>query len=793
METELGKLRDEFAKGTPGTRASVRPDLHEHGLQNYAAWRLRKAWMESELLGPDHAVLLRQLARWSKGVGFASLPEPLADLLSQCGIRRSVDGVLTTEPFVPEWLAEAPAEGIDLLPEQRRRDERLLAELYLQELNYRHWASPAQREAVWMALTAPSDSTSLIALPTGAGKSLCFQALARFGNGLTVVVVPTVALAHDHLRSARDRFSTGSRVNPALFSAGEVAESVLDAVNDRSCRLLFTSPEACVSGRLRGALGNAARYGWLENLVIDEAHLIETWGMEFRVDFQMLSSLRRTWMQEPHSRLKTVLLSATFTSDCRATLRGLYWDVGTQWLELISQRLRPEIAYFRQSFDRGDERDRALLESMWYLPRPAVVYTTEVLEASRIYAVFRETGFRRIGCITGETNTKERARILEDWHSDRIDLMVATSAFGLGVDKPDVRAVVHACLPENLHRYYQEVGRGGRDGFTSVSLLLDSPRDRQDAKGLLPSLLRPETLERRWRSLWEAKVSAEDVDGYKLYLDTKPLNLFGDQTYGENVRWNKRLILQLLRASLIELVGYEVEYPADDVGEPRETCLVRLRFSPHTPNLGSMIQAQRSEELEQAKKGFDELCRYMDGRRCISFHLADLYGREQTARVCGGCQACREKGLRRNRQTPSLSFPGSPPSSPSLTVVTEAPTLDTNASSLARQLLQSGWKRFVCPDSDREAWVREFGEVDRGSSYQYRIDGTGGGLPFRVDEDERLAVLHGRRLLRSALDLRIGQQIVHLVGADPVDANGRHVLEAEGARPITWSNWDYVH
>jgi ATP-dependent DNA helicase RecQ len=587
MATEFDQLREELAQGSVPDAVGTRPSLSEENLGSYAAWRLRKAWSDSGLLGPDHAVLFRQVARWNGDRAFASLPNELLKFNEECGITRNVDGVTVAEPFSPGWLDESLPTVLDPKPSLRRPDERFLAEGYLGELQYKKWASPAQREAVWLALKAPPRSTSLIALPTGAGKSLCFQALARFGTGLTVVVVPTVALAHDHLRSAEERFPADSGVKPRAFAADENAQSVLEAVKSHSCRLLFTSPEACVSGRLKTILETAANDGWLENLVIDEAHLIETWGMDFRPDFQVLSALRRTWISGPHSKLRTTLLSATFTKDCLSTLKTLYWDEGSSWKELVSQRLRPEITYFKQKFARSDERDSALLECMWKLPRPAIVYTTEVKEAKRLHRQLRDEGFRRIGCFTGETGPGDRGQLLDDWHSDRIDLMVATSAFGLGVDKPDVRCVVHACMPENLHRYYQEVGRGGRDGMSSVALLLESSHDRKVAKGLAPRLLKPETLQGRWEGMWREAVRPNPTrDEYKIYLDSRPGNLFATETYKEHVRWNKRLFLQLLRAGLIELLGYDVEYPPP-------TISMRRSHARHAPSDSEMVFRRR--------------------------------------------------------------------------------------------------------------------------------------------------------------------------------------------------------
>lgn len=183
-------------------------------------------------------------------------------------------------------------------------------------------------------------------LPTGSGKSLCFQLLPRFTGGLTVVIVPTIALAIDEQANA-ERLFAGTNVNPLSFASADDPETTLLAVKDRKTRLLFASPEACVSGRLRPLLGHFAttESGWLTNLVVDEAHLIETWGAQLRVEFQILAAARRSWQAASGGRLRTFLLSATMSPHCREVLHKLFSDEEVP-AEVVGQRLRPEIVYF---------------------------------------------------------------------------------------------------------------------------------------------------------------------------------------------------------------------------------------------------------------------------------------------------------------------------------------------------------------------------------------------------------------------------------------------------------------
>src|SRR5262245_57304709 len=177
-----------------------------------------------------------------------------------------------------------------------------------------------------------------------------------------------------------------------------------------------------------------------------------------------MAALRRRWLEASDGQLSTFLFSATMTAECRRLLRQLFSE-REQTREFVCQRLRPEIRYYSRMLENLVDRERAVTEALWHLPRPAVLYVTERAEAEHFFNHFSQQGFRRIGCFHGDTPNATRRDLLKRWKANELDLIVATSAFGVGVDKSDIRAVVHACFPENLDRYYQEVGRGGRDGL----------------------------------------------------------------------------------------------------------------------------------------------------------------------------------------------------------------------------------------------------------------------------------------------------------------------------------------
>ncbi|MBS1807637.1 MAG: ATP-dependent DNA helicase RecQ [Acidobacteria bacterium] len=760
---------------------------------DYAIWRFLRAWHLDKQLGADHAVLLRQIARWQRGYLFVrKLPAALSQYQSKVGIEVTPAGSLIATPFVPSWLGDDcvdAAKGIDMKPELRRDAEDISAEPYLKSLGFQTWHSQAQKEGAWLAVTAPPGSTSLIALPTGSGKSLCFQMLSRFGTGVTVVIVPTVALAIDQWRSAKETLGHIPDLNPRYFAANDPdlnPETILSDLREGRTRLIFTSPEACVSGRLRNVLDEAARSHLLENLVIDEAHMIESWGMYFRVDFQMLSTLRRNWLRDSEASLRTFLLSATFTPRNREVLRSLYGD-GGEWREFVSQRLRPEMTYYSHRFNSDNERREAVRECAWRLPRPAIYYTTKVEEAKKFAAFFIQEGFKHVGCFHGDTPPTERRSLLSRWRTDEIDIMVATSAFGLGVDKPDVRAVVHACMPESIHRYYQEVGRSGRDGVSSVCLLLPTKRDIEVAKELAPKLLSEEKVQQRWESMWaNCEAVSEDEYIWKLSPNARRTDLLGMRTGDENIRWNKRLILQLLRAGKLEVL--DLEYRSEEgATEPLEWIKVQLDFPPGACNVGSSISAQRDEELKQASEGLSQVQAYLNGQRPICRILQKLYDCS-TRRVCGGCRACRREG-KSFQSCPFLDFEAQPTGDPPRKVIIDIPDplqkRDRPAFlKLLRDLVrQKGIRRFACAPEHQDLILELFSQAfSENDPYFYRLDYLPSEPIFDLRPDEAIACFHVGGLNREALDFSLGKEVVHLIcaGVSYVDVNRRFPGEAAG-------------
>jgi superfamily II DNA helicase RecQ len=659
----------------------------------------------------DRAVLVRHALRYASAAHNEGRPLSLVvpDALDwpdaarwrQVGViaRREEHGMrVQALPWRPAWLDDVPDDGVDgevTGATPRRTLDPVAGDPFLRRFGGRTtYQSPGQRAAVRAALTMPPGATLLICLPTGEGKSYVFQLVAALGfgddgegDGVTVVVTPTVALALDQERAAQELGHLGE---PRAYIGGEqhapANRALADAIRRGTQRLCFASPEA-LCGALRAPLLEAARAGYLRALALDEAHLVESWGANFRPEFQQLAGLRRELLAAARDagrpQPRTLLLSATFTPGAVETLRLLFAtdaDGRPSRLTVVAAaRLRPEIAYWVAPEGTGSEQRERVMEALLHLPRPAVLYVTEPWVARRWLADLRRVGFLRVASLTGETDQDERQRVVDAWRADNIDLVIGTSAFGLGIDKSDVRAIVHACVPESLDRLYQEAGRGGRDGNASLALLVPTERDRGIARSMSQRrMITTEKGLRRWRAMFTATARRTlGADHFVVPLDEPPGR---DETYidmrsEQSTDWNVRTLNLMAAGGLLALLapGTETEEGAAD-GARRPTQSVRLLDLRHLDEgvWQECVEPVRERIATVDAAAWAAMERYLRRDTCVADVLAPLYTVHapdapdgppliRVGRACGGCPACRAAGRRREPEPlPSPPHPWPP-------------------------------------------------------------------------------------------------------------------------------------
>lgn len=628
--------------------------------------RLRLALTDSNLSATDRAVRLRHALRYADSTltGPESkrsfqIPKvsgwPTLDAYANFGLRERSGGFVEAEQWLPNWLSGVTSQGIDTNASRasvRRWSHRApVADPWIANtLGFRNYRGPGQSLAVRSALHMPEKTTLLVLLPTGEGKSLVFQALASSHQGQTVlVVVPTVALALDHAAALRNYPNLHPDRLHAYIGGQDVDnETIRTAVVNGQQGLLFAAPEAVVS-KLRQPLVEAARSGHLAAIVIDEAHLVDAWGTDFRSEFQLLSALASELSDlapEGH-KPKVICLSATVTQETLETLEILFSPEKS--ISIVpAARLRPEPdIWIAPISSTSSERIEKVLEALYHLPRPAILYVTEQVEAERWRSILLAVGFSRIGMVHGGSSTEERKKVVEEWRKGSLDLVVGTSAFGLGIDYSHVRTVIHACVPESLDRYYQEIGRSGRDNCASMALLIPEVSDFATAEGLASKkVITVDKGLARWNAMFATKV-IDPTSPMRFLVDpTTSPGYDPDMKSGRSEDWNARVLNLMARSGLIRLSG--LRYDNDS---KRSSVAIDILDDGHLQleTWQKVVESTRQNILKASWAGFVAMRRLIEDKVCPSILFKELYHLHHHGHdwcviaACGGCSLCRKR------------------------------------------------------------------------------------------------------------------------------------------------------
>ena len=313
-----------------------------------------------------------------------------------------------------------------------------------------------QRQIIQQAL---ENRDLLIVMPTGGGKSLCFQLPALLKKGITIVVSPLIALMQDQVEALRDNGIAATFLNSSLN--GHQTRSREEAIVNGKVKLLYVAPERLLSDRFLPFLDLVHHQVGISAFAIDEAHCVSEWGHDFRPEYRQLKSLRKRYPEIP-----TLALTATATDRVRSDIiqqlglkqpsihtasfnrQNLYYEVRPKTKNAYAELLE----IIRENEGSG---------IIYCLTRKKVDELTFKLEHDKISALSYHAG------LTDEERSKNQTRFIRD----DVRVMVATIAFGMGINKPDVRFVVHFDISRNLESYYQESGRAGRDGEPSKCIL----------------------------------------------------------------------------------------------------------------------------------------------------------------------------------------------------------------------------------------------------------------------------------------------------------------------------------
>ncbi|KAH9411108.1 DEAD/DEAH box helicase [Ordospora pajunii] len=345
---------------------------------------------------------------------------------------------------------------------------RCVEEFYLQKVFGMKEFRTNQREVI-CACMARRDV--FVLMPTGGGKSICYQLPALIDDGITIVISPLLSLVQDQIHNLLQKGILALPINSNLSQSERSLVFDVLGGEEMVCKIFYVTPELVAkSGHFHDALSDLVRRSKLKRFVIDEAHCVSQWGHDFRPDYKELGSIRQRYPNVP-----IIALTATAT-------QRVEMDI------LENLRIRG-CERFRMSFNRANLRyevraktstveiDMVSFVQTHFPDCCGIVYCTSKKECEMISERLRKymkTAFYHAGLSKNERNS-----VQERWNSGDVKVIVATIAFGMGIDKKDVRFVIHYCIPKSLEGYYQETGRAGRDGFESVCVLFYTYGDKK--------------------------------------------------------------------------------------------------------------------------------------------------------------------------------------------------------------------------------------------------------------------------------------------------------------------------
>lgn len=331
----------------------------------------------------------------------------------------------------------------------------LLQQFGLEELR------PKQKEIIDCLMNGQH---ALALLPTGYGKSLCYQLPSQMLPGITLVISPLISLMQDQVSGLERRGIKTATILNSTLSFSQITERI-DGIRAGAYKLVYVAPERFESPRFRELLASLR----ISLLVIDEAHCISQWGHDFRPQYRNLSAhLPR--LQD------TVFLAVTATAT-PAVQKDIVAALGLPQMRVVSGGFdRPNLRFEVKRQASPAAKDAYIKAAIKESKDPAIVYTSSKKEAERIAQLLNKGGVKAAAYHAGLGN-EQRQRAQRRFEQNEIQAIVATVAFGMGIDKPNIRRVIHNNLPGSLEDYYQQAGRAGRDGQNATCTLLYQPRD----------------------------------------------------------------------------------------------------------------------------------------------------------------------------------------------------------------------------------------------------------------------------------------------------------------------------
>ncbi len=474
----------------------------------------------------------------------------------------------------------------------------------------KYWGYPAFRplqEEIIHAVCEGKDTLGL--MPTGGGKSITFQVPALIMEGICIVVTPLIALMRDQVDNLR-RVGINATAVYSGMSRQEIATELERCISG-NCKFLYISPERLAMEQFREKL--QAMNVCL--LVVDESHCISQWGYDFRPSYLHIADVRKLLPGVP-----VLALTATATPEVVDDIqeRLLFKEKNVFRKSFV----RPNLAYIVR---RTEDKPGTLVYILSKVPGTAIVYVRNRKQTKEVAILLQQAGISADYFHAGLSREEKEIR-QNRWKNNECRVMVATNAFGMGIDKPDVRLVVHLDMPGSLEEYYQEAGRAGRDNKKAYAVALCSETD---------SLILKKRIEDEFPDKKLIKQIYEALDSY---------DLAHDFSLADFCSTNQLPPLQVHHAlKLLELSGY-IEYIEQQDEAFHKVAPQVTRTHPGIKGNSLIIPPSVYEERrERAGKRIIKVVEYLETERICRSHLLISYFGEKDTEACGCCDVCLSK------------------------------------------------------------------------------------------------------------------------------------------------------
>jgi len=470
-----------------------------------------------------------------------------------------------------------------------------------------------QREVIGSILEGKD---AVVVMPTGSGKSLCYQLPALILDGVTLVVSPLIALMKDQVDALQARGLPATFINSSISDTEQRAR--IDALRRREHKLVYIAPERFRSSRFTSTLQQIP----ISLFAVDEAHCISTWGHDFRPDYLRLRSVIRSL-----GTVQTLALTATATPYVRS---DIIQQLGLNKPQtFVSGFDRPNLSIEVVHTEKVREKITRIRSLATQNPGSGIIYASTRKAVEEVGSKLKALDLKVSLYHAGMTDA-QRVKAQDEFMSGRTQMIVATNAFGMGIDKPDIRFVVHYQMPGSIEAYYQEIGRAGRDGLPSTCVLLFNYADKNThdffIEGSYPDI---SVVKQVYDTLAATELRRIELSTSEIARRISERNEMAVQS----------ALYVLERAGHIQRTAPALNRGARGAQQGRS--ILMLDSVPATQLRVDPRDVSRRGELERRKlRAIIDFC-YSD--YCYRAHILNYFGDRNHARECGTCGNCQPK------------------------------------------------------------------------------------------------------------------------------------------------------